>query len=318
MQYRRLMTLVTHQYKTVHFVKRMIMSQLACLKLWIKPAHTVYDLDDLSTIKGFSGDWVVQKMPEGKRMLVKKEGKRVDPIDLPSKVKKALKEREGDFTVDAYVKGNELHVVDLLVHKGTDLHMEPLEDRLNALRTLYHSDEHINFPMPKSCITTDDAGLGKAVEELGGTGLPIRDATSTFIKGKEAHPKWVHFASEEIAKTTPYGPLPEVMVKGGDIILEYPGLLEPVIVKGEFDGRYSMDIDLYQGTTTLVKHARTQLKLWGPVAIELLKEGAVAGGGGTVTSTTGGTHSPVHSAPAMKKRPRKRKEDERRPHPACA
>ena len=274
----------------------------------IKPAHTVYDLDDLSTIKGFSGDWVVQKMPEGKRMLVKKEGKRVDPIDLPSKVKKALKEREGDFTVDAYVKGNELHVVDLLVHKGTDLHMEPLEDRLNALRTLYHSDEHINFPMPKSCITTDDAGLGKAVEELGGTGLLIRDATSTFIKGKEAHPKWVHFASEEIAKTTPYGPLPEVMVKGGDIILEYPGLLEPVIVKGEFDGRYSMDIDLYRGTTTLVKHARTQLKLWGPVAIELLKEGAVAGGGGgTVTSTTGGTHSPVHTAPAMKKRPRKRK-----------
>lgn len=271
----------------------------------IKPAHTVYDLDDLSTIKGFSGDWVVQKMPEGKRMLIKKENKRVDPHDLPPKIKKALKEREGDFTIDAYVKGDMLNVVDLLVHKGTDLHMEPLEDRLNALRTLYHSDEHIHFPMPNSCITTDDIGLKKAVEELGGAGLLIRDATSTFIKGKEMHPKWVHFADEEIAKHTPYGPLPEVMVKGKDIVLEYPGLLKPVIVKGEFDGRYSMSIDEYEGTTTLIKHARTQLKLWGPVAIELLKEGAAAGGG-TVSSTTAGTSSPMHSAPAKKKRPRKR------------
>ena len=282
----------------------------------IKPAHTVYDLDDLSTIKGFSGEWVVQKMPEGKRMLVKKEGKRVDPIDLPSKVKKALKERKGDFTVDAYVKGDKLNVVDLLVHKGTDLHMEPLEDRLNALRTLYHSDEYLHFPMPNSCITTDEHGLAKAVDELGGTGLLIRDATSTFIKGKEMHPKWVHFADEEIAKTVPYGPLPEVMVKGQDIILEYPGLLEPVIVKGQFNGRHAMDIDLYRGTTTLVKHARTQLKLWGPVAIALLKEGAAGGGGagagagaggaGTVSSTTGGTHSAIHSAPSKRKKPRKR------------
>ena len=270
----------------------------------IEPAHTVYDLDDLFTIKGFSGEWIVQKMPKGKRMLVKKENKRVDPIELPSKIKKSLKEREGDFTVDAYVEDGLLNVVDLLVHKGTDMSMEPLEDRLNALRTLYHSDEHVHFPMPNSCISTDEEGLGKAVEELGGTGLLIRDATSSFIKGKEVHPKWVHFADEEIAKQFPFGPLPEVMVKGGQVLLAYPGIFEPVIAKGVFDGRYSMDIEEYEGMPTLVKHARTQLKLWGPVAISLLKEGAAAGG--TVSSTTGGTHSATHSAPAKRKRSRRR------------
>ena len=93
----------------------------------IEPAHTVYDLDDLSTIKGFSGEWIVQKMPKGKRMLVKKENKRVDPIDLPPKVKKSLKEREGDFTVDAYVADGDRFILSpgLLRKNGVTLGIGP-------------------------------------------------------------------------------------------------------------------------------------------------------------------------------------------------
>ena len=272
-------------------------------KTLTRPAHTVYGIDDLLTIKGFSGEWVVQKMPKGKRMFIKKENKRVDPLDLSSKIKKALKERKGDFTVDGYVDGDLLNVVDLLVHKGTDLHMEPLEDRLNALRTLYHSDEFVHFPMPTSCITTDEDGLNKAVESLGGAELLIRDATSTFMKEKETHPKWVHFASEEISKQVPYPPLPEVMVKGEQILLAYPGLLEPVFVSGTMNEN-GMDIEKYEGMPTLIRHARTQTRIWGPVAIALLKEGD---GGGMVSSTTQGTHQAVHSAPVKRKRPKKRK-----------
>ena len=269
----------------------------------IKPAHTVYDLDDVLTIKGFSGDWIVQKMPKGKRMIVKKDGKSIEPMELPSKIKKALKERDFNFTVDSYLDNGVLNVVDLLVHKGDDLHFEPLEDRLNVLRTMYHSDDLVHFPMPKNCVTTDSDGLKRAAEDMGEANLLIRDATSTFMKDKEEHPKWVRYADTSISKQIPYPPLPEISTRAGTIILTYPSIIEPVFVSGSFDGN-AMDIDKYESKMpTLIKHARTQEKLWGPVAIALLKEGG--DGGGMVSSTTEGTHNPVHSAPLKRKRPRR-------------
>jgi len=232
----------------------------------IEPAHVVRDLDDMDTLKGFSGDWVVQKKPKGKRVLVKKSGKSIDPISLPSKVKKSLKDTiQGDATFDGYVSGDVLTVVDLLVHKDTDMSQEPLSDRVDALRTLYSTTDHVEFPAPNSCVNTDKEGLIKTIANLDRTDLLIRDAQSTFIKGKEVHPKWILYPQDKISKEMPLPPLPEMSIRNSDLVLEYPGIYTPVIVKIENDdnGPYVAE---YNGLPHLVKQAQTQFRLWSPVA----------------------------------------------------
>jgi hypothetical protein len=232
----------------------------------IEPAHVVRDLDDMDTLKGFSGDWVVQKKPKGDHVLVKKVGKSIEPMSLPSKVKKSLKDTiEGDVVFDGFVDGDLLTVVDLLLHKGDDLHMEPLEDRINILKTLYSTTENVHYPSPNSCVNTDKEGLTKTIANLDREDLFLRDATSTFIKGRDVHPKWVLYAQTDISKAAILSPLPEISVKGTDIILEYPSIHRPIIVKTEVDdnGRY---VDSYDGPGYLVKNAQIQFDLWSPVA----------------------------------------------------
>ena len=180
----------------------------------IEPAHVVRDLDDMDTLKGFSGDWVVQKKPKGDHVLVKKVGKSIEPMSLSGKVKKSLKDTiEGDVVLDGFVKGDLLTVVDLLLHKGDDLHMEPLEDRINILKTLYTTTDNVHYPSPNSCVNTDEEGLTKAIANLDREDLLIRDATSTFIKGRDVHPKWVLYAQTDISKAAILPPLPEISVK---------------------------------------------------------------------------------------------------------
>ena len=232
----------------------------------IEPAHVVRDLDDMDTLKGFSGDWVVQKKPKGDHVLVKKVGKSIEPMSLSGKVKKSLKDTiEGDVVLDGFVKGDLLTVVDLLLHKGDDLHMEPLEDRINILKTLYTTTDNVHYPSPNSCVNTDEEGLTKAIANLDREDLLIRDATSTFIKGRDVHPKWVLYAQTDISKAAILPPLPEISVKGADIILEYPAIHRPIIVKTEVDegGRY---VDSYDGPDYLVKNAQIQFDIWSPVA----------------------------------------------------
>ena len=282
-------------------------------KVLIEPAHIVKDLDDLETMKGFSGGWVVQKKPEGDRKLIKKEGKRLEP-SLPKEISKDLKSIKGDFTVDAYLNDGKLSVIDLLVHKGTDLSFEPLEDRINVLKTLYHSTDNVHFPAPSNCVFSDHDGLVKAIASFDKGEFLVRDSSSTFIKDKELHPKWILFANDEISKSKIYPPLPEISVMGSQIYLEYPEIVSIVKVDLGVDknGTY---IQGYEGLSYLVKQARSQEDLWIPPVAFLLKEGGggAAGGGvagattGAVMSTSEGTHSPVHSI-TRKKKKRKIKE----------
>tara|TARA_R110000824_G_scaffold214839_3_gene401110 strand:+ start:8008 stop:11346 length:3339 start_codon:yes stop_codon:yes gene_type:complete len=257
----------------------------------IEPAHVVHDLDDMDTLKGFSGEWIVQKKPKGKHVLVKKKGKSIEPMSLPSKVKKSLKETiKGDIIFDGYIKGDVLTVVDLLLHKGTDMHLEPLSDRVNVLRTLYATTENLHFPSPNSCVNTDQDGLMKTVAFLDKSDLLIRDAYSTFMKGNEVHPKWILYPQDDISKSMPLPPLPELSVKGTDIILEYPSILNPVIVKTDSDenGRF---ISKYEGLPHLIKHAKTQISIWSPVVANHLNE-----------SNNALTHIPSYSSrPVIKK-----------------
>lgn len=273
----------------------------------IEPAHVVRDLDDMDTLKGFSGEWVVQKKPKGKHVLVKKTGKSVDPVSLPSKIKKSLKDCiKGNAIFDAYLDDDVLTVVDLLVHKDTDMSMEPLSDRVNTLRTLYSTTDHVHFPSPNSCVTTDEDGLIKTIASMDRTDLLIRDAHSTFMKGKEVHPKWVLYPQDDITKSLPLPPLPEMSLKGSSVVLEYPAIHKPVIANTGVDEK-GYFITGYEGPPHLIKQAEAQISLWGPVAGLFLKEGE---GGGTFTSSEGGTLRPLHS---VRKRPIKRKSVDKAP-----
>ena len=186
------------------------------------------------------------------------------------------------------------------------MHMEPLEDRVNALRTLYDSTPKVHFPMPTNCVSTDQEGLLKTINALDKDELLIRDSKSTFMKEKEVHPKWIRYAKEDIAKAF-YPPMPEVIVYPDQVKLAYPSILEPVVLKGEYiDGGFN--IQSVEGNEVLFAKADRDAPLWGPVAIALLKEGAAAAAapaasGGTFTS--GDAHNPIHSS--QKRRPRKLK-----------
>ena len=274
----------------------------------IIPAYTINKLDDMEKLRGFSGDWIVQRMPKGDRMFVEKSGNHLKNAKVPKDVKKQLREIQGDFVFDAYLDGDKLHVVDLLVHKGTDLALEPLEDRINALRTLYDSTENVHFPMPTNCVSTDQEGLNKAIYNFDEDEVLIRDSKSTFMKEKEVHPKWIRYAKESIAKSF-YPPMPELIVYPDQVKLCYPSIIDPVIVKGDFDGK-AFTIKEVEGNEALFSKAEKDIPLWGPLAVSLLKEGGAAatGGGssGAFTSSNTGGFNPIHSKP-KRKRPRKLK-----------
>ena len=236
----------------------------------IEPAHVIRDLDHMDTLKGFSGDWIVQKKPKGKRVLVKKKGKSVEPLSLPGEVKKSLKDTiPGDVVFDGYIKGKVLTVVDLLLHKDVDMSQEPLSDRVDALRTLYTTTDHVEFPAPNSCVNADMDGLAKAIANLDRTDLLIRDSKSTFIKGKEVHPKWILYPQDTISKNIPLPPLPEMSTRNSNIVLEYPGIYNPVIVKLDSDEK-GVYVAGYEGLPHLVKQAETQFEIWSPVAAQYI------------------------------------------------
>lgn len=273
-------------------------------KTKIIPAYTIHKLDDMEKLRGFSGNWIVQKMPPGKRIFVEKKSNHLKAPGLSKEIKKDLREIKGDYTFDAYLDDGKLTVVDLLVHKGTDLHLEPLEDRINALRTLYESSEHVHFPMPTNCVSTDDEGLSKAIMNFGDEELLIRDSVSTFMKEKEVHPKWIRFAKDSISKQF-YPPMPELIVYHDTIKLCYPSIIEPVILKGQFDGS-GFTVDSFEGNEIMFEKASRDQPLWGPIAISLLKEGSSSGG--AFTSSSSGGYQPLHSS-SKKDRPRKLKID---------
>ena len=232
-------------------------------KTIINPAHTVYDIGDIDDLKGFTGNWVIQSRPEGKRVIVSKSGSHISAhngkgqsVSLPKEVKEGLRKQSGDYTFDGVLKGKHYRAIDLLVHKGEDIHMDALEDRLSILRTLYETDEGISFPMPKDCKFTDRDGLVKNIDAIGGE-VWLRDATSTFMKGKESHHKWVLYAPNgDITKSA----LPYVSRINGNIVLEYAEL-NPLVVKAEWDGN-GLDLQI-DDNTPLAKHAEKQVSIWG-------------------------------------------------------
>ena len=82
----------------------------------IRPMHRIFDKDDLSALKGFSGDWVISRIPQGERLIVAKEDGKVTAYDENGKTKSldtglpgSLKSiSDDDYVVDGILSGETL------------------------------------------------------------------------------------------------------------------------------------------------------------------------------------------------------------------
>lgn len=168
----------------------------------IKAAHRIFSFDDMKHLRGFSGDWVVSSWFDGQRILVHKQGKKVDArlsdgtkVRLSSDMRKGLIDANEDrYIADAIMKRNEIVFIDLLEHGHKELYEEPLKDRIVRLRSQFESSENVLMPAPYNTRRTDDEGLEQAIENIQAEqndGVLLRDAISTYMKGESRHPKWV-------------------------------------------------------------------------------------------------------------------------------
>jgi len=175
----------------------------------IKSMHRIFSLDDLSRLRGFSGDWVVSIWPKGRRLIIKRKGSHMSARDaqgenvhIEGEIRASLRESyDYSFIIDAIEKENgDLFVVDVLEAKGEDTHNEPLRKRIRHLRAEFKSTERVTFPAPINMRRTDDEGLDTAIGELrkeGENEILLRDASGTYMKGESRHPKWVLFSMEK-------------------------------------------------------------------------------------------------------------------------
>jgi len=168
----------------------------------IKAAHRIFSFDDMKHLRGFSGDWVVSSWFDGYRVLIHKQGKKVDArfadgskARLSSAMRKGLIDANEDrYVADAIIKKNEVVFIDLLEHGHKELYEEPLKDRITRLRSQFESTDVVLMPAPYNTRRTDDEGLEQAVENIqaeDNDGVLLRDAISTYMKGESRHPKWV-------------------------------------------------------------------------------------------------------------------------------
>ncbi len=174
----------------------------------IRPMHRIFSKEDLNALKGFSGDWLISRIPQGERLIVKKKGGRISAYDengarksletgMPGSFKSISDE---DFVVDGILNENQFQVLDILKHMGDDVSDLPTRERVKLLRAHYSSNENVEIPAPHNTRTTDEEGLVKALEGLKeeGNGVYLlRDAQSTYMKGERRHPKWVLLRSPQ-------------------------------------------------------------------------------------------------------------------------
>lgn len=168
----------------------------------IKPAHRIFSYDDMKQLRGFSGEWLVSSWWDGYRVLIHKQGKKVDArfadgtkARLSADMRKGLVAANDDrYVADAIIHKKEIVFIDLLEHGHKELYEEPLKDRIVRLRSQFESSEHVLMPAPFNTRRTDDEGLEQAIENIqaeSNDGVLLRDAISTYMKGESRHPKWV-------------------------------------------------------------------------------------------------------------------------------
>jgi len=174
----------------------------------IKAMHRIFDVEDLIHLRGFTGDWVVSIWPEGERVIVTKDKKKIeargadgDEFSLPNSVKEGVRElnKADEYTLDGVWDGSHLHIVDIVECGDEDMENMPTKDRIRHLRATFESNENVSVPAPINTRRTDDVGLGESIEGLlaepKAEQILLRDADATYMRGENRHPKWVLLSS---------------------------------------------------------------------------------------------------------------------------
>ena len=188
-------------------VGKMLKAELPKELPLIDPLHRIFEIEDMEQLRGFTGEWVISKYHDGKRVKVKRKGKRIDITDedgekvgVDDEMRASLRKVcERDYVIDCTIVGDDLHINDIMLYEETDVTDLTTRERVKLLRGQFESHEPVHVPSPESIRVTDEVGFEDAIKDLGGDGqkLLLRDAKSTYMKGEERHPKWVLLAKAE-------------------------------------------------------------------------------------------------------------------------
>ena len=180
----------------------------------IEPMHRIFDLEDMSQLRGFTGEWVVSVHRDGVRCKVTKKGntvtlqnekgeKQSTSDDMRASLRSTCK---NNYIVDATLVDGELYINDILMYDNDQVMELTTRERVKLLRGQFDSYHPVHIPSPSDIRVTDEVGLEQAVKSLGKENdmLLLRDAKSTYMKGEEKHPKWIMLAKEDILYHVPF------------------------------------------------------------------------------------------------------------------
>ena len=164
----------------------------------ILPMHRIFSIKDFDALRGFSGEWAVSMLPDGERFMVRRKGSRVSAYSSDGDYALSEQDRKQfraitdgkNFLLDAVKHGDEIHIVDILEYDDSNIADMNVRERLKVLRGQFDSHEHIIIPGPHNLRLTDDEGLEGAISDMEGDRILLRDATSTYMRGEQRHPKW--------------------------------------------------------------------------------------------------------------------------------
>tara|TARA_B100000131_G_scaffold321699_1_gene373325 strand:+ start:8422 stop:10935 length:2514 start_codon:yes stop_codon:yes gene_type:complete len=156
-----------------------------------KPMYRIFEVKDIESLKGFTGEWLVQEKYDGIRIQIHKDKESVkifsyNQKDITNKCKEAVKElkkkKYGDMILDAelilYDNDEPLHradtiahlfkdkyedatlkvkVFDIMNHESKSLLDTPLRERINVLwyQFTQHSSDAVSFPSKKNTRLAD-------------------------------------------------------------------------------------------------------------------------------------------------------------------
>ena len=180
----------------------------------IEPLHRIFDIKDMSELRGFTGEWVVSIQKDGKRCKVSKKNGRVE-LEDENGVKQSCEDEmrasfraacKKNFVLDGVLNDGEFYINDILLYDTDDVTELTTRERIKILRGQFESYHPVFVPSPSDIRITDEVGLEDAVKELGKDSdkLLLRDAKSTYMKGEEKHPKWVMLAKSDITYHVPF------------------------------------------------------------------------------------------------------------------
>ena len=180
----------------------------------IEPMHRIFELEDMSQLRGFTGEWVVSVHRDGVRCKVTKKGNNVrlqnekgEEQSTSDEMRASLRSTcKSNYIVDATLVDGDLFINDILMYDNDQVMELTTRERVKLLRGQFDSYEPVHIPSPSDIRVTDEVGLENAVESLGKENdmLLIRDAKSTYMKGEEKHPKWIMLAKEDILYHVPF------------------------------------------------------------------------------------------------------------------